>query len=316
MKMINKKVLTTTIAATVLLGGGAIGLLQSDAFADEPTATATPSKPADSDTAKKEKALQERHWTEFKTKFNFKDGNLLKETAAILGLDEKALVEKLKAGQTLSEIAQAAGVSEADLLQKLTDAATKKLDEAVAAGKLTQEQADKLKADLSAKLKEGITTKGIPFGPGPGMGGPGHPGKPGFDHGFGFGRGGMGFGVFGNEEQLATILGMTKEELKAARDAGKSLAEIAQEKGITEEALIGKLKDAMTDGLKKFVESKPQSKPELKEKVQELKEKAQDLKQKLQQRRDSKDGQPQQSPQPAPQQQKWKPSASTSVSNT
>ncbi len=61
---------------------------------------------------------------------------------------------------------------------------------------------------------------GMHFEMGMGMGGPGH--------------GGMMKGhMRGNPEALATKFGMTADELKAALDSGKTIEDIAKEKGIT-----------------------------------------------------------------------------------
>ncbi|MDD5624035.1 MAG: hypothetical protein PHI23_05005, partial [Candidatus Peribacteraceae bacterium] len=54
-----------------------------------------------------------------------------------------------------------------------------------------------------------------------------------------FGRGGPGFGGRGGHgrgpcpEKLAEELGMTQDELKAALDSGKTIQDLAQEKGVT-----------------------------------------------------------------------------------
>ncbi|TDF92376.1 hypothetical protein [Paenibacillus piri] len=177
----------------------------------------------------------------------FRGGNILKETATLLGVDESAVQEALKAGKTLSQFAQEKGLSEADYLQKLTDAQNKSIDEAVSAGKLTQEQADKAKTALADRLKKEITStnqKGFE-----GKGGFG--GKGGFD-------GKRGFGGLGDPEALAKAADATAEELKTGMSAGKSLVEIAQEKGIGEDQLIANIKDGLTDQIKQFVEMKKQ----------------------------------------------------------
>jgi hypothetical protein len=85
-------------------------------------------------------------------------------------------------------------------------------------------------------------------------------------HGFGPHPGGMMPGgpkgpmgpMFGMNDTLSTDLGISKDELEAGLKSGKSLAEIAQEKGISEDVLIQKIKDGMTDHIKKFVEMKHQ----------------------------------------------------------
>jgi predicted DNA-binding transcriptional regulator YafY len=108
----------------------------------------------------------------------------------------------------------------------------------VTAGKLTQEQAEQMKAGLSDRLAQRVAASAI-----------------GSDGGFGYGKGG-GFGRFARPEELAPVLGMTEDEIKAGLESGKSIAELAAAKGLTEEQLIRKLKDRMTDQLKTWVNAK------------------------------------------------------------
>lgn len=70
--------------------------------------------------------------------------------ATYLGLSEQELHEQLRAGKSLAEVATAQGKTADGLKAALTDALTTKLDEAVAAGKLTEER----KAELLAKATE------------------------------------------------------------------------------------------------------------------------------------------------------------------
>lgn len=90
----------------------------------------------------------------------------------------------------LARVAEKLGVTEDVLLQIMYEAKAEMIDEAVAEGKLTQAQADYLKAMLKAKLDyykaEGYE-KGFGFGFGPGF----------MMRGWGFGRGfGRGFRGF------------------------------------------------------------------------------------------------------------------------
>jgi len=48
----------------------------------------------------------------------------------------------------------------------------------------------------------------------------------------------------GQPDEVATLLGMTAEEIQAERQAGKSLAEIAASKGVSEDKLISTILDA------------------------------------------------------------------------
>ncbi len=98
-----------------------------------------------------------------------------------------------RSGKTyLARVAEKLGVTEDALLSAMYEAQTEMIDEAVAEGKLTQAQADYLKAVLKAKL-EYYKAEGWQKGPGFGLG------PQGFARGYGFGRGlgrgkGWGFG--------------------------------------------------------------------------------------------------------------------------
>jgi len=261
--MLNKKVMTGTIAAAVLLGGGLYGAAHNQVFADD-TATSTPAvhnkNGAGANGGKMFKERGERGG-ERMGGMMMRGAGPLESAATLLGVEQKELMSELAAGKTLAQIAaDQQGWSEDTLLQKLTEAEQAKLDEAVTAGKLTQEQADKQKAGLADRLKSFVeNAKPADGHDGPGFGGHGHGGPGGFG---GFGGVGAGFGGKGGEfEALPDILGMTQDELKAELEAGKSPADIAAEKGISEDQLISKLKDSMTDRLKSFVEQKGHARP-------------------------------------------------------
>lgn len=234
MKMISKKILTTTLAASVILGGGVVGLLQTKAFADEtPTATSTSTSTAD-------QKGDFRHFKGGEFGKHGKAGLNIDESklAEVIGISKEDLKTQLKAGKSLLQVAEANGLTKDSLLQAVRPLLTSQIDDAVNSGKITSEQADTQRAQVTDVLEKLISNVR------------GEGGK-------GFGKGG-GFGFFGNSEALTTILGITNEELRAALQAGKSIAEIAQEKGISEDLLISKLKDGLTDQLKKFVENKKQ----------------------------------------------------------
>lgn len=95
------------------------------------------------------------------------DGNELAASAAYLGITEADLRAKLQSGQTLAQVAAAtAGKSRDGLIQALVADATKNIDAAQAAGRITADQATGLKADLT----QHITTEVDSTRPGPGFG--------------------------------------------------------------------------------------------------------------------------------------------------
>jgi hypothetical protein len=171
----------------------------------------------------------------------------------VLGLDKQELLDAVKEGKTLAQIAQEKkGWSADELKQKIEDSINTKLSEAVANGKMKQEQADKIKENEEATIDKLLNQPMKPMDKRPDMGRRGH----GFGHPGGMMPGGPMGPMIGMGDTLSTDLGISKDELEAGLKSGKSLAEIAQEKGISEDALIQKIKDGMTDKIKKFVETK------------------------------------------------------------
>ncbi len=86
----------------------------------------------------------------------------LETAATTLGTTVDELRTALRGGQSLADVAQSKGVSKATLVGALVDAAKKHLAEDVAAGRLTQAQADARAADLTARVTEQVDRKGLP----------------------------------------------------------------------------------------------------------------------------------------------------------
>ncbi len=90
--------------------------------------------------------------------------------ATALGLTGEQLRAALQAdGATLATVAEAQGVPVGTLVTALTDAAEERIAQAVADGRLTQEEADERLADLADRITERVEATG----PGRGHGGPG-----------------------------------------------------------------------------------------------------------------------------------------------
>lgn len=247
-KSANKTIISGVLAAAVLVGGA--GLVHNQVFA---------AASGDTSTSVTDTTQQNRHGLQGKDGFRGDFGkrgsmagivkaNLLKQTATILNVEESAVSAQLEQGLTWVQIAAAAGLSEEDYLAKLVAAQTAVINEAVAAGKLTQEQADKLTGNLSDHLKKQIERTGLKQKDTTGTNADANGLKNGKGHGL---KGGL-----ATKAELAAILGITEEELATLQQEGKSLAEIAQSKGITSDELIAKIKDSLTDELKTFIDRK------------------------------------------------------------
>jgi len=134
----------------------------------------------------------------------------------------------------ISKLAANLGVEESELTAALDATKQQMLEEAVEKGKITQEQADEISSNLNS----------------------------GFCFGFGFlngGQGPKGQGPEGhgrNLDGIASILGITADELKAEIESGKTIEEIVTEYGMTMDQVHEKMLElkkaeiaqAVTDG--------------------------------------------------------------------
>ncbi|WP_339315572.1 hypothetical protein [Paenibacillus sp. FSL R10-2734] len=83
------------------------------------------------------------------------------ETAKLLEMDRTELINSLKAGKTLPELAlEKKGWTEDQYIQKLSESASQRLDQAITEGRLTKDEAQKLKAGLPSILKKKIAKMG------------------------------------------------------------------------------------------------------------------------------------------------------------
>jgi len=146
------------------------------------------------------------------------DGEMLEDVATYLGVSSDTLRTELQSGQTLAQIAVAQGKTKDGLINFIVSKRTDELKTALSDGKITQEQHDNMKDNLEARVKEMVERTDV--------------GKPGF--------GGRGKGLDFNalDTDIANFIGVTIDDLRTARESGKSLATIATEHGKTEDALI------------------------------------------------------------------------------
>ena len=134
------------------------------------------------------------------------------------------------AGDLASALSERTGeqVSAADVKGAFTDVLKERLQQDVASGRITQTQADEMLT----------RAQNAPL---PGMGGPGgHRG----DHHGGH-HGGPGGGAV--EDAMVKALGITEDAWHTAREAGKTPAQVAKEKGIAVATVV----DAVTAALDK-----------------------------------------------------------------
>ena len=152
----------------------------------------------------------------------------------LLGLTPDELHTEREAGKTLPEIAAEHGVTEDELNEAFRNARAEALQEAVESGRISQEQADRmmermeampaLKSDRGSRLlNHEECAPGTPMVRGP------------------------------LHDTISDLLGLTPEEMHAELQAGKSLVEIAAERGISEEELTDALLEANAERLREAV---------------------------------------------------------------
>lgn len=132
------------------------------------------------------------------------------------------LSPKAESEAVVNDAAKQLGVTPAKLNDALKQALANRVDAAVAAGTMTKEQGDQLKARIAAG--------DFPLF---GVGGRG----PGFGHGPGGHHGGFGAHL----AAAATYLGVTEASLRTSLEGGKTLAEVAKEKGKSASGLVDAL---------------------------------------------------------------------------
>lgn len=153
------------------------------------------------------------------------------EAAKILKMDTPSLMKELQVGKSLSDIARTKKISEDQLKSALRAKQSARIDEAVRSGKLTSDKANQIKEKIGTYIDRFVEKKGV----------------------FERRHGRM---WLPSQDKLASRLGLTAEELRNKLMSGKSLAEIAQEKGISKDELVRSIKEDLTPMIEQMVERK------------------------------------------------------------
>ena len=154
-----------------------------------------------------------------------KAGVGLATVAKAIGINEADLETALRNGQSVAQIAQSKDVEPAKVITALVEEAKAKLAEEVKAGRITQAQADEHLADLQARITEHVNRSGGPGKGGHVKGGPGRKG-----HGPGLAT-------------AANAIGISEADLLSELRAGKSIAQVAQAKGVDPAKVISAIVD-------------------------------------------------------------------------
>ncbi len=157
--------------------------------------------------------------------------------AKTLGITVAELQSALASGKSVADVAAEKNVALSSIVDAIVEEHKRQLDTAVAAGRLTQAQADTLLANLRTVLPAQLQVKPVV-----GL----QPGPKGLK---GFGRGRK--GGFGAARQVplgvvADAMGITVNELWTELWSGKSIADVAKEKNVS----LDKISDAVVSAVK------------------------------------------------------------------
>ncbi|WP_339305248.1 hypothetical protein [Paenibacillus sp. FSL R5-0519] len=161
------------------------------------------------------------------------------ELTSVLGVSADELKEAHRSGSTIAQIATTQNVDVQTVIDQLVTAEKTELQQQLTDGKITQTQYDERAATITQRVTDLVNGNKKEVGAG--------------------GRGRGGFGGPGAEryaKELTSILGVTTEELKEAREAGSTIAEIAATKNVDVQTVIdtlvtaqkAELQQQLTDG--------------------------------------------------------------------
>jgi uncharacterized protein (DUF433 family) len=148
-----------------------------------------------------------------------------KTAADTIGISVEDLVAELKAGKTIAEIATAHGVDPQAVIDALVAQANERIDAAVAAGELTDEQAARAKEKLAAAIAKRVNE-----------GGPRHDGQPAGERKHRRQQARRAAG-----KATADAIGISAAELAQELKSGKTIAEVAAAHGVDPQTVIDAL---------------------------------------------------------------------------
>ncbi|RUS48372.1 hypothetical protein [Cohnella sp. AR92] len=137
----------------------------------------------------------------------------------LLKLDEATLRSRLNAGESLADIAKSQGVEKQKVIDLLVKMQKERVAEAVKSGRITADQAKQINERIVEHTTRIVESNG----------------------GAWHGRGHQHHSK--RLDETAQVLGMSSDSLLQELKNGKTIAQIAKEKGISEDALVTKLLD-------------------------------------------------------------------------
>jgi|GEM_PF-1779507 len=141
-----------------------------------------------------------------------------------LGMTVDEMTAALQDGKSVADLAAEKGVALDTIVEALLAPRREALATAVANGRITQERADTMLAEMQENITEHLQQPGLPMGQGPA--------------GQMMRAQRVGWQMHGQLDLIAETLGMTQEELQTALQDGKTVAQVAEEKGVALDTLV------------------------------------------------------------------------------
>lgn len=160
---------------------------------------------------------------------------LVNATAEVTGLERSEVVDALREGNSIAQVAEANGSSSDAVLQAGRENAQERLDQAVANGRITQEQADAALEQFDTRAPEVINDTELADN---------------FERSGRRGRGGQGKLV----QTTAEVSGLTPQEVVEELNSGKSMAQVAEENGSNADAILAELRTNGEERLNQVLE--------------------------------------------------------------
>jgi len=144
--------------------------------------------------------------------------------AEALGMTVDDLTAALKDGKSVAGLAEEKGVALDTIVEAIMAPRREALAGKVAAGKLTQEQADTMLTQMEENVRERLQETGLLLSQGPA--------------GRMMRAERLGWQMHGQLDIVAETLGMTQEDLLAELQGGKTVAQVAEEKGVALDTIV------------------------------------------------------------------------------
>jgi hypothetical protein len=136
------KKLIASISIAAALGAGVFALNTVGPAGAQTAPTTSESQPAPANAAPH--GAKARRWARRHRALR----GAVKVSADTIGIPPAELVQDLRNGQSIAQVAKAHSVDPQTVIDALVNAGSARVDKAVAAGKITQDQGDKIKARL------------------------------------------------------------------------------------------------------------------------------------------------------------------------